>query len=94
MTQVMTRTGVENLEFKDKGIWRKKLNINLDIERCNVHFKILLYIISLIIIIIIIIIIITIIEFMVRMLLNEYEKWGLKINVDNTFYVGCGAETK
>ena len=28
------------------------------------------------------------------MLLEEYEKWGLKINVEKHFYVGCGAETK
>ena len=33
-------------------------------------------------------------EFMVRTLLEEYEKWGLKINLEKTFYIGCGAETK
>ena len=33
-------------------------------------------------------------EFMVRKLLEEYEKWGLKINLEKTFYMGCGAETK
>jgi hypothetical protein len=33
-------------------------------------------------------------EFMVRKLLEEYKKWGMKINLEKTFYVGCGAETK
>ena len=32
--------------------------------------------------------------FMVRNLLEEYEKWGLKINLEKTFYIGCRAETK
>ena len=25
--------------------------------------------------------------------LEEYERWGLKINLETAFYVGCGAET-
>ena len=33
-------------------------------------------------------------EFMVRKLLEEYEKWGLKINLEKTFNMGCGAKTK
>ena len=33
-------------------------------------------------------------EFMVRKLFEEYKKWGLKINLEKTFCVGCGAETK
>ena len=33
-------------------------------------------------------------EFTARKLLEEYEKWGLKINLEKTFYMGCGAETK
>ena len=33
-------------------------------------------------------------EFMVRKLLEEYDKWGLKIHLEKTFYMGCGAETK
>jgi Reverse transcriptase (RNA-dependent DNA polymerase). len=33
-------------------------------------------------------------EFMVRKLLEEYEKWSLKINLEKTFYVVCGAETE
>ena len=33
-------------------------------------------------------------KFRVRKLLEEYEKWGLKINLEKTFYMGCGAETK
>jgi hypothetical protein len=28
-------------------------------------------------------------EFMVTQLLEEYEMWGLKINLDKTFYMGC-----
>ena len=31
---------------------------------------------------------------MVRKLLEEYEKWGSKTNLEKTFYMGCGAETK
>ena len=31
---------------------------------------------------------------MARKLLEEYEKWSLKINLEKAFYVGCGAETK
>ena len=30
----------------------------------------------------------------VRKLSKEYEKWGLKINLEKTFYMGCWAETK
>ena len=33
-------------------------------------------------------------EFMVRKLFEEYEKWSLKINLEKTFYMGCGAATK
>jgi hypothetical protein len=33
-------------------------------------------------------------EFMVRKLLEQYEKWGLKIYLEKTFYMGSGAETK
>ena len=33
-------------------------------------------------------------ELMVRTLLEEYEKWGLKINLERTFYMVCGAEIK
>ena len=33
-------------------------------------------------------------EFMVRKVLEEKEKWGLKINLEKTFYMGCGGETK
>jgi hypothetical protein len=33
-------------------------------------------------------------EFMARKLLEEYEKWSLKIHLENNFYMGCGAETK
>ena len=33
-------------------------------------------------------------EFMIRKLLEEYEKWGLKINLQTTFYTGCRAKTK
>ena len=33
-------------------------------------------------------------ELMVRKLFEEYEKWGLKINLEKTFYMGCGAATK
>ena len=29
-----------------------------------------------------------------EMLLEEYEKWGLKISLENNFQRGCGAETK
>ena len=29
-------------------------------------------------------------EYMLRKLLEEYEKWGLKVNLDKTFYMGCG----
>ena len=32
--------------------------------------------------------------FMVGKLLEEYEKWGLKINLEKNFYMGFGAETK
>ena len=31
---------------------------------------------------------------MVRMLLEEYEKWLLKINLEKNFYMGYGAEIK
>ena len=30
----------------------------------------------------------------VRKLSKEYEIWGMKINQEKTFYMGCGAETK
>ena len=30
------------------------------------------------------------VEYMLRKLLEEYEKWGLKVNLDKTFYMGCG----
>ena len=33
-------------------------------------------------------------EFMVRKLLEGCKKWVLKINVEKTLYIGCGAETK
>ena len=33
-------------------------------------------------------------KFMARKLLEEYEKWGLKINLEKTFYMSCGAQTK
>ena len=32
--------------------------------------------------------------FIVRMLFEEYEKLGLKINLEKAFWVGCEAETK
>ena len=31
---------------------------------------------------------------MLRKLLEEYEKWGLKVNLDKTFYMGCGIKTE
>ena len=31
-------------------------------------------------------------EFRVRKLLEKYEKWGLKINLEKTFYMSCRAE--
>ena len=33
-------------------------------------------------------------EFIVRKLLDEYEKWGLKTNLEGNFDMGYGAETK
>ena len=36
-------------------------------------------------------------EYMLRKLLEEYEKWGLKVNLDKTFYMGslgCGNKTE
>ena len=33
-------------------------------------------------------------EYMLRKLLEEYEKWGLKVNLDKTFYMGCGIKTE
>ena len=33
-------------------------------------------------------------EFLIRKLWEEYENWGLKMNLEKkTFYLGCGAET-
>ena len=32
-------------------------------------------------------------EFMVRKLVEEYETWGLKINLEKSFYMGCGTES-
>ena len=32
--------------------------------------------------------------FIVGKLLEKYEKWGLKINLEKTLYMGCGEETK
>ena len=31
---------------------------------------------------------------MVRKLLEEYKKWDLKINLEKTLYMSCGAETE
>ena len=39
-------------------------------------------------------IIIIIIIIIARKLLEEYEKWGLKINLEKNYYIGCEAETK
>ena len=33
-------------------------------------------------------------EYMLRKLLEECEKWGLKVNLDKTFYMGCGIKTE
>ena len=33
-------------------------------------------------------------DFMVRTLLEEYEKWGLNINIETLFTWVCGGETK
>ena len=33
-------------------------------------------------------------EYMLRKLLEEYEKWDLKVNLDKTFYMGFGIETE
>ena len=33
-------------------------------------------------------------EFMIRKLLEEYEQWCLKINLEKTLYMGCRAEIK
>ena len=33
-------------------------------------------------------------QFIFRKLLEVYEKWGLKINLEKTLYMCCGAETK
>ena len=32
--------------------------------------------------------------FMTRNELEEYKKWGLKLNLEKSFYMNCGAETK
>ena len=33
-------------------------------------------------------------EYMLRKLLEEYEKWGLKVNLGKTFYMGCGIKAE
>ena len=33
-------------------------------------------------------------EYMLRKLLEEHEKWDLKVNLDKTFYMGCGIKTE
>ena len=40
------------------------------------------------------IIILLVFSSLARKLLEEYEKWGLKITLEKTFYMGCAAETK
>ncbi len=34
------------------------------------------------------------VEYMFRKLLEEYQKWGLKINMEKTLYMGCGVNNR
>ena len=35
-----------------------------------------------------------VIQYKIRKLLEEFEKWGLKVNLGGKMYMGCGAESK